>query len=271
MPSSTTDPADRSHAGSAAPGRFLPGPRPRIIAHRGLALDGAENTLRAFTDAVAAGADMLETDTHASRDGVAFAVHDPDLRRLGAGDGRIRDLDADALRALRVHGEPLPTLAEVLEAFPSVPVNIDVKTPAAARPAAEAIAAANAAGRVCVTSFEGATARRAVREVRRLTGMTPMRSASRGTIVAFLLACAVGAPQRLIDRLLAPYGALQVPHRHRGYPVVSARTIAAAHRAGCEVHVWTIDSGDEMRELLALGADGIVTNRSDVLAAVLSR
>src|SRR5699024_7288683 len=79
MPSSTTRATDRR---SSPASRFLPGPRPRRIAHRGLALDAAENTLTAFQAAVDAGADMLETDTRATADGLALAVHDEDLQRI---------------------------------------------------------------------------------------------------------------------------------------------------------------------------------------------
>lgn len=270
MPSWTAgrpDPGMDGNAGS----RFLPGVRPRNIAHRGLAPDGAENTLRAFADAIAAGATMLETDTHASSDGVAFAVHDPNLRRLGADGRRIEELSAQELRGIRVASEPLAPLEDVLGAFGDIPVNIDVKTAGAIEPAARAIARTASADRVCVTSFSGPTARRAARAVERLTGIMPVRSAAAGTVAAFALAVSLGAPQRSIDALLRPIAALQVPRRHRGYPVVTPRSLAAAHRAGCEVHVWTIDEPSAMAELLGMGVDGIVTNRPDLLAALLER
>lgn len=268
MPSST----DAAETGPAENGRFPAGPRPRIIAHRGLALGAPENTMRAFEAALAAGADMLETDCHATRDGVALTIHDPDLRRVGEGDvRRVEHLTAEEAAAVRLAGtDTVPRLEDVLGSF-AVPVNIDVKAPSAVRPVAEAIARTASASRVCVTSFDGRTARRAAVAVRDLTGTLPARSPSVGAMTAFLGAVSTGAPQRVVDRILAPYGALQVPPRHRGYPVVTRRSVALAHRAGCEVHVWTIDAEKEMRALLALGADGIVTNRSDLLARLLGR
>ncbi|NMA77820.1 MAG: glycerophosphodiester phosphodiesterase, partial [Actinomycetales bacterium] len=91
MPSSISRRRERT----AVPrSRFLPGPRPRRIAHRGFALDGAENTMRAFEDALAAGADMLETDTRATRDGLALAVHDEDLLRVAGDERRIDEIGA---------------------------------------------------------------------------------------------------------------------------------------------------------------------------------
>lgn len=256
---------------SEPPRPYGPGRLPRIIAHRGLALDGAENTLRAFADALAAGADVLETDAHATSDGRAVALHDQDLRRV-AGDTRsIHEVSSTELPALRVAGtEPVPLLEDVLGAF-DAPVNIDVKTPRAAGAVARAIARTGSAERVCVTSFDGRTARAAVTRIHRLTGVRVRRSPSTGAMTAFALALAAGAPQRAVDRILRPFAALQIPPRHRGYPLVTERSVAAAHAAGCEVHVWTIDDEPTMRDLLALGADGIVTNRSDVLAGLLGR
>jgi glycerophosphoryl diester phosphodiesterase len=262
MSSWTTDAAEH--------GRFLPGPRPRRIAHRGLALDGAENTLRAFSDALGAGADMLETDTRATADGIALAVHDPDLRRI-AGDPRsIEALHERDLEGIRVAGaEPLARLEDVLGSFTTVPVNIDVKDEAAIAPAVAAIARTGAADRVCVTSFRGAVASRAVREVRAATGVAPTRSPSREVIAGFLLARALELPDPALGALLRPYGALQVPVSQSVLRIVTPANVAAAHRAGCEVQVWTIDETARMRDLLAIGVDGIITNRVDRLSALL--
>ncbi|WP_347042379.1 glycerophosphodiester phosphodiesterase family protein [Brachybacterium nesterenkovii] len=264
MRSSTSSEADR-------PRPYGPGRLPRIIAHRGLALDGAENTLRAFADALEAGADVLETDAHATADGRAVALHDGDLRRVAGDPRRIHEVPSTQLAAVRVRGsEPVPLLEDVLGAF-DAPVNIDVKTPRAVDAVATAIARTASADRVCVTSFDGRAARAAVARICRLTGVRVRRSPSTGAMTAFALALAVGAPQSAVDRILRPFAALQIPPRHRGHALVTARSLAAAHAAGCEVHVWTIDDEPTMRDLLAMGADGIVTNRSDVLAGLLGR
>lgn len=249
----------------------MPGPRPRRIAHRGLALDGAENTLRAFAAAIEAGAEILETDTRATADGTALAMHDSTLERV-AGDARLISALRDAdLPALRIAGsEPVATLEDVLGSFPEVPVNIDVKSADAIAPAARAIARTRAARRVCVTSFDDRIARSAAEAVRATSGVLPVRSPSRGTIVAFLTACAAEAPAAVIRRLLRPYGALQVPASQGRIRVVTPRTVAAAHRAGCEVHVWTVDEPEEMRHLLEMGVDGIITNRVDLLSDLLT-
>lgn len=252
------------------PSRFLPGPRPRVIAHRGFALDGAENTLRAFEDALAIGADMLETDTRATADGVALAVHDGDLRRIAGDPRRISDLTSRSMTAVRVAGsEPLATLEDVLGSFAQVPINLDVKDARAVAPAVSAIVRTGAADRVCVTSFSGTLAARAVRAIRSETGITPRRSPSRGALARFRALVALEAPAPLVDAVLQRYSALQVPPEYRGIPVVTDRTIAAAHRSGCEVHVWTIDAPAAMDDLVTAGVDGIITNRTDLLVQSL--
>lgn len=266
MASSTARAEGRSHPAS----RFLPGPRPRVIAHRGFALDGAENTLRAFEDALAAGADMLETDTRASADGTAYAVHDEDLLRIAGDRRRIARSRDRELAAVRVGGsEPLALLEDVLGSFPQVPINLDVKDERAVAPAVTAIARTGAASRVCVTSFSGTVAERAVHGVRAATGITPLRSPSQGALAAFRALVALGAPTGLVGRVLRPYAALQIPREFRGIPLLTPETIATAHRHGCEVHVWTIDDRTAMEDLVTAGVDGIITNRTDLLVATL--
>ena len=267
MPSSIT----RTGDGRPVPGsRFLPGTRPRRIAHRGLALDADENTMRAFEAAVAAGADMLETDTHATADGLALAVHDADLQRIAGDPRRIDELSAAEAGAVRLAGdEPLAMLEDVLDTFRGVQINIDVKAPSAIGPAVAAIARTRSAARVCVGGFDGAVVRRTVRTVQAATGTLPVRSPSRAVVASFLAARAVEAPDAVIRRILAPYGALQVPETYQGYRIVTEATIAAAHRAGCEVHVWTVDDSVTMRSLLVKGVDGIITNRVDLLSELL--
>lgn len=263
MPSSTVTSRDPRS-------RFLPGPRPRRIAHRGLALDGAENTLRAFQDALDHGADMLETDSRPTVDGIALAVHDATLQRV-AGDPRpVATVPWADLHRVRVAGsEPLARLDDVLGEFSHVPINIDVKAVESIAPVARAVARTRSANRICVTSFDDRIARSSVEAIRSVTGVRPVRSPSRGTMTAFLAACAVEAPHRFTNRLLKPFGALQVPRTAQGITVVSPRTIAAAHHAGCEVHVWTIDEPVEMADLLTMGVDGIITNRVDLLSELL--
>lgn len=268
MPSSISR---RSERRSDPRSRFLPGPRPRRIAHRGFALDGAENTMRAFEDALAAGADMLETDTRATLDGLALAVHDEDLIRIAGDERRIDQLTAQEAGGVRLAGdEPLAMLEDVLGTFSEVPINVDIKDAAAIGPAVAAISRTRSADRVCVAGFDGEVVRKTVATIQAATGTLAVRSPSRGVIGSFLAARAVEAPAPVIRRILAPYRALQVPPVYQGISVVTPANVAAAHRAGCEVHVWTIDDAPTMQELLSMGVDGIITNRVDLLSELLT-
>jgi glycerophosphoryl diester phosphodiesterase len=100
---------------------------PLAIAHRGGMALAPENTLAAFGRATALGLRYLETDVHTTRDGHLVCFHDPTLRRVNELPGRIRDIDLHAVRRLRVGGEPVPTLAEAMSAFPDANFAVDLK------------------------------------------------------------------------------------------------------------------------------------------------
>ena len=236
-----------------------------MLAHRGLAVHAPENTLTAFRDALRAGATHLETDVQLSADGVAVLSHDADLlRTLGRpdtvaslGHRQLRELDLGA-------GEGYLSLAEALEALPEARFNIDVKADGAEGPTARAVLAAGATDRVLITSFSG---RRRKRTVTLLPGV--MASASSGQVVAAILAATLGS-RRLMRRALRGVHATQVPERRGRLRIVTRRFVRAVHAAGAEVHVWTINEPADMRRLLGLGVDGIVTDRCDLAAGVVS-
>ncbi|WP_348787648.1 glycerophosphodiester phosphodiesterase [Leifsonia sp. NPDC080035] len=243
---------------------FLDGRRPRIIAHRGLALDAPENSLLAFLRALNAGATHLETDVHASADGVAVISHDPDLGRVAGRSVAVGQLTMPELRRIDLgHGQGYCSLAEALDAFPEARFNIDIKDEASAAPAVEAIRAARAQGRVLITSFSKAR-RRAV--VDALPGVATSPSVSE--FAPALLGAKLGiAP--LTRRALRGFAAVQVPERRGPLRIVTARSVRAIQAAGAEVHVWTVNDAGDMIRLLETGVDGIVTDRCDVLKALV--
>ncbi|MEH0109660.1 glycerophosphodiester phosphodiesterase family protein [Tersicoccus sp. MR15.9] len=244
--------------------------RPKGLAHRGYAPDGGENSLAAVRAAVETGCGWVETDVQASRDGHLFVFHDDTLDRVAGTAGRISAMTAEQVRAVRVDGDPIPTLAELLERFPRLRLNIDVKTAAGVAPLAAAIERFGAHDRVLVASFSDRR-RRAV--LRRLTRPTAT-SAGTALTAVWVLAAALPVLAPLAARLLRDVDAFQVPERQSvlgglAVPVVTARSIALGHRWGIEVHVWTINDADVMRRLLDAGVDGIVSDRADLLAEVL--
>jgi glycerophosphoryl diester phosphodiesterase len=256
-----------------------PGPWPANLAHRGASARAPENTLEAFRMAVEQGAGGLELDVHATRDGEIVVIHDATVDRTTDGSGAVADMALDELRRLdagyrfspdggltfpyRGRGLRIPTLAEVYEEFPDAPVNADIKERRAGAEEAvlRVIERAVAEARTLVASNDHAV----VRRFRRASGGRIPTAASRREIAAFYL-----MSRSRLEALGRPaYDALQVPVEHRGIELVTPRFLRAAHSRGVRVDVWTINDPGEMRRLLDLGVDVIMTDRPGVLAGLL--
>ena len=237
------------------------------LAHRGGAyhpeIEGLENTMAAFRHAAQLGFGYLETDVHVTRDGVLLAFHDQVLDRVSDHDGAIAELThAEVGRALVGGRERVPTLLELLEAFPEARFNIDIKSEGAVDALARLVAEHDLWDRVLVGSFSP----RRLSRFRRLTRRRVPTSAHPGEVLAFRLLPSGRLADLLTRRRVA---ALQVPHRRGRWTVVTPGLVRRAHAAGKHVHVWTVDHPAEMRELLDRGVDGLISDRTDILKAVL--
>lgn len=236
---------------------FLDHPGPIAFAHRGGAGDEPENTLPAFEAAVRLGYRYLETDVHATADGVVVAFHDDTLDRVTDGSGVIGELPWSEVRSALVDGRaPVPRLDELLAAFPRQRFNLDPKHDAVVGPLLGVLARYDALDRVCVGSFSD----RRLAEIRRRAG--PGLCTSLGPRGIAVLRGRLRALR--LDGQCA-----QVPVAVGGRVLVDDGFVATAHRRGLAVHVWTVDEPDEMHRLLDLGVDGIMTDRPAVLRAVL--
>jgi len=248
--------------------QFFDHPGPLAFAHRGGAgyagNVGFENSLYAFEQAVKLGYRYLETDVHASADGVVLAFHDATLDRVTDGVGRISRLTEAQIRRARIGGAyPIPTLAEVLTSWPAVRVNVDVKDAAAIEPLAATLDDLKAHDRVCVASFSA----RRLRGVRRRLGPNVATALGPVGVAGLRL---VPAPRLRSLLLSAPVPCVQVPERVPGLPLVTRSFVERAHQLGKHVHVWTVDDATAMVRLLGLGVDGIMTDRIDTLRTVLT-
>lgn len=249
------------------PPGYLDAPLPLAFAHRGGAyhpeIEGLENTLAAFRHAVALGYTYLETDVHVTRDGVLLAFHDTVLDRVTDRTGSVAEVTyAEVQQALIGGAEPVPTLAELFDAFPDARFNIDLKSAGAVDALAAFVEERRAWDRVLVGSFSA----RRLEAFRRRTRGRVATSAHPLEVAAFVL-----SPTAAVARLLTrgQPRALQVPHRQGAFVVASERLVRRAHAAGLQVHVWTIDDPIEMNLLLDRGVDGIMTDRTDILRDVL--
>ncbi len=238
------------------------------FAHRGGAHyppnAGRENTLFAFGQAVELGYRYLETDVHATADGVLVAFHDVRLDRVVGRPGLIGELTWPELREARVGGQDtVPRFGELLEAFPDARFNVDAKSDRAVDLLAAAIRDHEAYERVCVASFSA----RRLHRLRRLLPGVPTSASSRGV----LWNRAVPALTRWLN---SPGVALQLPLDHvvagRKVRILTHALVTAAHRADKQVHVWTVDETPTIEWLLDLGVDGIFTDRIDRLKDVLT-
>ena len=235
-----------------------------MLAHRGLALEAPENTLLAFSKAEAAGAAYLETDVHVSHDGVAVVAHDPHLRRVAGRRLRVAQLTMDELRRIDLgNGQAYCSLEEALDAFPALRFNIDVKVEGALAPTVAAIRRTATGSRVLLTSFSDARRRRAARLV-----VDAVSSAGRAGVIRVLLAAPFGPG--VLTRAVRGASALQVPERLGPLRIVTRSFVERAHRAGLEVHVWTVNDPADMTRLLDLGVDGLVTDRADLALALVA-
>lgn len=233
---------------------------PIAMAHRGGAKHpdniGYENSMRAFRHAVGLGYRYLETDVHATSDGVVVAFHDSSLDRVTDRTGVVAELPWSEVSKARIAGnDPIPRLADVLEEWPDARLNLDVKRANAIGPLTELLRAANALDRVCVSSFSQTR----IDAVRRILGPRVCTGAGSREVAA----------TRFGLRARGDGACLQIPVRFGRVQVLTPRLLRRAHDAGKQVHVWTIDDPATMRRLLDLGVDGIITDRTDVLRDVL--
>jgi glycerophosphoryl diester phosphodiesterase len=231
-------------------------------------MSGLENSMVSFRRAVDEGLVYLETDVHATKDGRLVAFHDSVLDRKTDGTGRIIDLTWDQLRHSRIGGkEPIPLFGEILdllEQHPQLRVNVDPKADTAVGPLLDALQHSPVRDRINLGAFSDARLR-ALR-----TALGPDQSTSLGPGEAARLLLRSRLP--FVPVRPAPPGivAAQIPLTANGVRVTTRALVDRAHAEGMEVHVWTIDDPDQMRRLLDLGVDGIMTDRPDLLLAVLA-
>jgi glycerophosphoryl diester phosphodiesterase len=245
---------------------FDNGGRPLAFAHRGGRLIGdsstRENSMAAFQAAVEMGYRYVETDVHATRDGVLVAFHDPTLERTTDAEGIISLLTYAELGRAKIGGtEPIPRFSELLATWPDLKVNVDAKSAASVRILASTVAQHRAWDRVCVASFSPWHLSR----LRRLLG--PRVATAYSAVGATALRILPTAGLRRLA--VGPGGqAAQVPVRRGRFTVVTPAFVDGAHALGKHVHVWTVNEPAEMHRLLDLGVDGLVTDQIDVLRDV---
>lgn len=255
-------------------------PHPLVIAHQGGDGIWPGNTLYAFQHAAALGVDVIETDLRMSKDGVLMITHDDHVERISNGKGKIVDLtyaelvkldagynwtlDGGKTYPYRGQGITYTSLEDVFKALPEMRFNIDMKQtePPIYAAFCDLVRKYKMTDKVLAASFHhenNVAFRRACPEVTSSADEEETRN------FVFLNFAFLG-------RLSSPdYKAFQVPVEQSGIPIVTRQFVGAAHERNLRVDVWTIDDPAEMRRLLDLGVDGIISDRPDLLMQVVDR
>jgi glycerophosphoryl diester phosphodiesterase len=252
---------------------------PKNLAHRGASGRAPENTVEAFRLGLESGAKGLEMDAHLTRDKEVVVIHDDTVDRTTDGTGFARDMTLEEIRSLdagyrfspdgesfpyRGKGLRVPTLREIFENFPEAAVNIEIKESQSGiqEKMFDLIEEYRAEKRTLVASFGYSI----IRRFRKVSGGRVPTSASRVEISIFYFASRV-----YLEKFVpVNYDALQIPTRHRGFEIATPRFIEAAHSRGVRVDVWTINDEKEMRRLLDLGVDAVMTDEPEILSRVLA-
>lgn len=230
-------------------------PSPLAIAHRGGAGLGAENTLDAFSRSHALGIRYLEIDVRLTRDGVPVLFHDASLRRVTGRPGLLSQLDLLDLPP------KIATLLEALQTFPDTNFTIDIKEPASVPAVADAIRQADAAHRICVAGAWDGTLDQLAQ------ALGPDLTVAMGWRALCRLVTSCHSRLPLVRRGRPSFA--HVPVRVGRLPIFAERLVHRAHDVGVRVLVWTVNDPATMSQLLDLGADGIITDRPDLLREVL--
>jgi len=240
---------------------YLDHPLPAAFAHRGGAAHNPENSWPAFEYAVKLGYAYLETDARSTADGTLMSFHDSTLDRVTDRTGQVSRLTYKQVSAARIGGkEPIPLIEDLLGTFGDLRFNIDLKDSGTIEPLAKVLRRTGAWDRVCVTSFSGRRLLAAQKTLDRpvCLAVTP------AAIAAVRYA---GHPGKAMAARLARSGAqcAQVPRQ-----IATKTFIKRSHELGLQVHVWTLNSREEIEQALELGADGVMTDEIVLLRDILT-
>lgn len=244
--------------------RLLHPGSPLVIAHRGDRAHHPENTLGAFRQALAHGPDALELDVHLSADGEVVVIHDPTLDRTCDRTGAVAALRWEELQGVdagarfttdrgrsfpfRGAGHAIPRFADLLEEFASLPLLIEIKTPAAALPLRHLIERAGAAGRVAVASMHAAA-------VAPFRGSAIAVGATRDDAIRLYAMHLTGRRPRRV-----PYAFAALTPSYYGLPVPVRRFARLLAPLGVPMHVWTVNDPAVAERFWRGGVTGIVTD-----------
>lgn len=230
-----------------------------VLAHRGGSLESFENTIESFAYSQSIGCKFIETDVQVSADGIPYIFHDESIKRLLGSDIIFSSLSSSEIDELKLFdNHHIPTLESVLNLFPDLYFQIDLKTDLVAKPALKVIKENNAMHRVCIASFNS-------ERLKQVNSDYPEICLSMGPIEVFkLLLSSFGLYKKEISG-----DCLQVPMYWYGIKVVTKRFINFIHSKNLKIMVWTINDIKTFEKLINLNVDGIITDKPKSLFKLL--
>lgn len=262
---------------------FFTSERPLVISHQGGELLAPSNTMASFTLSKDLGVDVLEFDIHISKDGHLVAIHDPTVDRTTNGTGAVSELTLKEIQALdagyhfkdlegnfsyRGKGIYIPTLEEIFEEFPDLRMNIEIKDDNPperlddiSKKLASLIKKYKMEEKVIVASFDQSI----IKKFNQYSDGEVSLAGGKNEVISFVV-----FHKFFLRNLYQPkVDAFQLPTSESIFDLTDQKLIEGAHRRGMDIHYWTIDDKETMRKLIELGADGIITNRPDILLDLL--
>lgn len=250
---------------------FDPSRPPIVLAHRAGGNEAPENSRAAFEKMADLGFTYIETDAHSTADGVVLLFHDPNLNRTTDASGKIGSMKWEEIQKIAdLSGNPPVRLEEILDDFPQLVLNVDIKDWRVLDPIVRLVRRKECTDRLVLSSF---SEKRLVLARARIPGV----STSLGVAAVARLAAASTMSRYARAAMLATVPgskngvqAAQVPEVYRGVRVITQNFIDTAHEHGLAVQVWTVNEATAMRRLLRMGVDGLITDQPSLARQVLS-
>ncbi|WP_251555452.1 glycerophosphodiester phosphodiesterase [Neobacillus muris] len=264
---------------------FFQNDRPLVIAHQGGELLAPSNTMAAFQNAADMGVDVLETDLHITKDGYLVAIHDPTVDRTTNGHGKVADLtleeiqkldagyhfkDLDGSYSFRGKGVYIPTAEEMFQTFGDMRIEMEIKDDNPPERYEEMAAKLwsliekyHMEDKILIASFDQEILKTFEKYAKGRVATTAGKQEVKNFVIFHKFF--------LRDLYQPQVDAFQIPTEDSGFDLTDQKLIDGAHRRGMQIHYWTIDDPKTMKKLLDAGADGILTNRPDLLLELLKK
>ena len=255
-------------------------PCPHIIAHQGSSIEVPPNTIEAYQLALDQGADIIELDIWRAKDGTWVVIHDENLSRITGVDREITDLNLEELQLLdagynfsdsngnylyRNKGYKIPLLEEVFIKFDNEKINIEIKgnSKTGLRDLVELIKKYKMDKKILVVS----SSYKVIKEFRKITEYKIATTASKRDIKRMLYFNRFPGYEYNFNAFQLPYYSEKV----KKYGMINENWISEMQGNDLVVHYWTIDNSKDIEEAIAIGANGIITNKPKTVYDVLMK